>query len=66
MPELDPNSVPPTNWTPTRKWVASVAGSVAAIVASLIQSGQFDELERGMLATAVVSLTASYFTPNTK
>lgn len=54
----------PTNWKPTRKWWSLFATTVATILANLIESGQFDEVERGMIATALVGLTAAYWTPN--
>jgi len=51
-------------WQPTRKWIAALAGSAASVVASWIVTGAFDDVERGMAATALVSLTAAYFQAN--
>lgn len=52
------------SWRPTRKWYAAAAGAVASIAASWIVSGSFDDVERGMLGTAAVSLVAAYFKSN--
>lgn len=52
------------SWRPTRKWLAALAGSVASIAASWIVTGAFDDVERGMCATALVGLTAAFFQPN--
>jgi hypothetical protein len=51
-------------WIPTKKWFAGLAGSVASILASWIVTGAFDDVERGMAATALVGLVASYFKSN--
>lgn len=51
-------------WIPTRKWFAGLAGSAASILASWIVTGAFDDVERGMAATALVALVGSYFLPN--
>ena len=51
-------------WLPTKKWIAGAAGSVAAILASWIVTGSFDDVERGMVGTALVALVASYFKSN--
>lgn len=51
-------------WIPTRKWFAGLAGSAASILASWIVTGAFDDVERGMGATALVALVASYFKSN--
>jgi hypothetical protein len=52
------------SWRPTRKWLAGLAGSVATVVASWIVTGNFDDVERGMVGTALVALVAAYFQPN--
>lgn len=49
---------------PTKKWIAALAGSVASILASWIVTGEFDDVERGMVGTALVALTAAYFKTN--
>ena len=51
-------------WAPTKKWIAAAVGSVASIAASWILTGNFDDVERGMVATAVVALAGSYFKSN--
>ena len=51
-------------WRPTRKWVAGLAGSVASVIASWVLTGAFDDVERGMVATALVALTSAYFQTN--
>jgi hypothetical protein len=51
-------------WLPTRKWLGALAGSAASILASWIVTGAFDDVERGMAATALVVLVGSYFVPN--
>ena len=61
-PAVEPDK--PSSWKPTRKWWAAFAGSVAAILASLIESGNFDNTERGMCATALVALVSAYFIEN--
>lgn len=58
------SSSPKTSWIPTRKWLASLAAALASIVASWIVTGAFDDVERGMAATALVSLVAAYFKSN--
>jgi hypothetical protein len=61
---LAPNSAPPENWKPTRKWYALVVTGVATILASFIDSGNFDATERGMSATLLVGAAAAYFKKN--
>lgn len=61
---LAPNSAPPQNWKPTRKWYALVVTGIAAILANLIESGSFDSVERGMTATLLVGAAAAYFKKN--
>lgn len=57
--------IPPSGgWKPTRKWWAAFAGSAAAILGSLIESGDFDVVERGMIAAALISLAGAYFISN--
>lgn len=51
-------------WLPTKKWWAALAGALASIAASWIVTGAFDDVERGMAATALVSLTAAFFKDN--
>jgi hypothetical protein len=52
------------SWLPTRKWWAQLTGGVASVVASWLISGSFDDVERGMAATLLLALAASYWTPN--
>jgi len=52
-------------WLPTKKWLAGLSGSIASILASWIITGAFDDVERGMCATALVALVASYWKSNT-
>lgn len=54
----------PASWKPTRKWLAGLAGAVASVVASWIVTGAFDDVERGMVGTALVALTAAFFKEN--
>lgn len=61
---LAPQSAPPENWKPTRKWYALVVTGIATILASLIDSGSFDATERGMTATLLVGAAAAYFKKN--
>jgi hypothetical protein len=51
-------------WMPTRKWFAALAGAAASIAASWIVTGEFDDVERGMVGTALVALTAAFFKGN--
>lgn len=51
-------------WVPTKKWWAALVTGAAAIVASWITSGAFDDVERGMAATLVVALAGAYFKSN--
>ena len=52
------------SWKPTRKWFAAAATSVATIIGSWIVTGAFDDVERGMTATALAALVAAYFREN--
>ncbi len=56
--------MPSESWKPTKKWIAALCGSVASIAASWIVTGAFDDVERGMVATALVTLVAAYFKSN--
>jgi TctA family transporter len=51
-------------WLPTKKWWAAFAGSVASVLASWIITDEFDDVERGMCATALTALVAAYFKGN--
>jgi hypothetical protein len=55
---------PVKTWMPTRKWWAAFTGALASIAASWIVTGAFDDVERGMLGTALVSLAAGYWQNN--
>ena len=69
-PDSAPTVTPPggddvlPTWKPTKKWLAALAGALASIAASWIVTGAFDDVERGMAATALVSLVAAYFKGN--
>jgi urea transporter len=52
------------SWKPTKKWVGALAGAVASVAASWLVTGAFDDVERGMVGTAVVALAAAYFREN--
>lgn len=52
------------SWFPTKKWWAALATGAASIVAVWIQSGAFDDTEKGMVATLVVALVGAYFKGN--
>lgn len=49
---------------PTKKWWAAFTGACASVLASWIVTGAFDDVERGMVATALVALTAAFWQPN--
>jgi hypothetical protein len=51
-------------WLPTQKWWAALAGSVASVLASWLVTGEFDDVERGMCATALTALVAAYWKGN--
>lgn len=53
-----------TSWIPTKKWFASLVGGLASIAAVWIESGNFDDTEKGMLGTLIVGLVAAYFKSN--
>lgn len=55
---------PAKSWVPTKKWFAALLTGVASIVALWIQSGAFDDTEKGMLATLIVSLVGAYIKGN--
>ena len=61
---MSPTTAVTSSWAPTKKWIASAVTGVASIVASLIVTGAFDDVERGMAATLVASLAAAYFKSN--
>jgi hypothetical protein len=52
------------SWVPTRKWFALLVTDVASILASWLVTGDFNAPERAMAAAALVSLAATYATPN--
>jgi hypothetical protein len=52
------------SWLPTKKWWAALAGGVATVLASWIVTGEFDDVERGMVGTALTALVAAYFKSN--
>jgi len=53
-----------TSWKPTRKWFAALLLSSAGIGASVIESGAFDDAERGMLGALLLGLVSAYFKSN--
>ena len=66
-----PNTVvataPAVDWKkylPTRKWWAALVTGLAAIAANWIESGAFDDVERGMGAALIVALAGGYFKSN--
>lgn len=55
---------PQKSWIPTKKWFAAALTGAASIVALWIQSGAFDDTEKGMLGTLLVALVSAYFKGN--
>lgn len=51
-------------WRPTRKWWGLLVSGLASIVASWIVTGVFDDVERGMLGTLIVTLGTTYIVTN--
>ena len=51
-------------WKPTKKWITAAVTGVAGILGSWIVTGAFDDVERGMSATLITALAASYFKSN--
>jgi hypothetical protein len=51
-------------WAPTPKWWAQLVSGLGAIAGSWIVTGVFDDVERGMAATLVVTCTASWLKSN--
>jgi hypothetical protein len=51
-------------WMPTPKWWTHLASGLGAIAASWIVTGAFDDVERGMAATLIVTCTASWLKSN--
>jgi hypothetical protein len=49
---------------PTKKWWAALTGGLASVAASWIVTGAFDDVERGMCATLLTALVASYWKEN--
>jgi hypothetical protein len=58
-PTVDQNS-----WKPTKKWFAALGTGAASIAAVWIESGAFDDTEKGMLGTLLVALAGAYFKGN--
>jgi hypothetical protein len=51
-------------WIPTDKWIGSAVISAGAILGSWVGSGAFDDVERGMAASAIPALIGAYFLSN--
>lgn len=51
-------------YKPTRKWWTAFSGAAASVLASWVVTGSFGDVERGMAASALVSLTAAYWVRN--
>jgi hypothetical protein len=51
-------------WEPTPKWWAQLVSGLGAIAGSWIVTGAFDDVERGMAATLIVTCTASWLKSN--
>lgn len=49
---------------PTKKWYAALITGVAAIVASVVVSGQFGDAERGAVGALIVSLAGAFVKAN--
>ena len=49
---------------PTRKWIAALVTGLASVAASWIVTSEFDDVERGMVATLLVSLAGAYVRTN--
>jgi hypothetical protein len=62
--QVDEDDRDVTDWSPTKKWWAQLTGTIATILGSWLVTGSFDDVERGMAATALVGLTASYWKDN--
>jgi len=58
----EPEAAP--SWRPTRKWCALLITEVATLAGSWIVTGEFDDVERGLAAAALLTLATTYFTPN--
>lgn len=52
------------SYKPTKKWLAALITGLASILASVIITGELGDVERGMAATLLVSLTGAYFKSN--
>jgi hypothetical protein len=52
------------SYRPTKKWLAAAVTGLASIAASWIVTGAFDDVERGMAATLLVSLAGSFLKTN--
>jgi hypothetical protein len=51
-------------WAPTPKWWAQLVSGLGAVAGSWIVTGAFDDVERGMAATLIVTCTASWVKSN--
>jgi hypothetical protein len=49
---------------PTKKWYAQVVGGLAAIAVVFLESGDFNDVEKGMLGTLLSAAVLSYFKSN--
>ena len=63
MPKPTPKTAE-KSWLPTKKWWAALTGNAVAIIVSWVATGAFDDVERGMVVTAVVSLATAYWKSN--
>ena len=53
-----------STWKPTKKWLAGLVTGVATVLASFIVTGEFGDVEKGMVATLVIALAGSFFKSN--
>lgn len=51
-------------YLPTKKWWATLVGGVVPILIHWLQTGEFDDTERGSLAALGVALVTAYFKRN--
>lgn len=48
------------SYKPTKKWWSALVGGLAGIATVWIESGSFDNVEEGMVASLVLALVAAY------
>lgn len=53
-----------STWKPTKKFYYALCSGLATILGSVLVTGSFDDVERGMSATLLTALVAAYFKKN--